>query len=82
MTLSVNLGLFSQRGGLIMIKQKQFDCVKMKWEIQQQIEKEFAKLSEKEAHKIQMGKVLKNDILGAFMKKVYAAKQGVSVYQR
>jgi hypothetical protein len=65
-----------------MIKQKQFDCVKMKWEIQQQIEKEFSKLPEKEAHKVQMEKVLKNDILGAFMKKVYEAKQAVGVYQR
>lgn len=42
---------------------KKFDCVKMKWEIQQQIEKEFAGLSDKEAHKAQMEKVLKSNIV-------------------
>lgn len=65
-----------------MIKQKQFDCVKMKWEIQQQIEKEFAELPEKEAHKIQMEQVLKNNILGTFMKKVYSKEQTVRAYTR
>ncbi|MCI5113842.1 MAG: hypothetical protein D3921_05555 [Candidatus Electrothrix sp. AW1] len=58
-----------------MMKKKKFDCVKMKWEIQQQIEKEFAGLSDKEAHKVQMEKILRNDILGRFLKKMYSANQ-------
>ncbi|WP_446008975.1 hypothetical protein [Candidatus Electrothrix sp.] len=60
---------------LAMMKKKTFDCVKMKWEIQQQIEKEFAGLSDKEAHKAQTEKVLRNDILGRFLEKMYSPNQ-------
>ncbi|MDU9047699.1 MAG: hypothetical protein Q3M30_02535 [Candidatus Electrothrix sp. Rat3] len=44
----------------------------MKWEIQQKIEKECAGLSDKEAHKAQMEKILENDILGSFLEQIYS----------
>ncbi len=57
-----------------MMKNKKFDCVRMKGDIQQQISKEFSALSDKEAHKIQMAKVMQNPILGPFCKKVCSIK--------
>lgn len=57
-----------------MMKNKKFDCVRMKWDIQRQISKEFAGLSDEETHKIQMSKVMKNPILGPFCKKVCSVK--------
>jgi hypothetical protein len=56
-----------------MKKEKQFDCVQMKWEIQQQVEKKLAGLSGKEAHKVKIEKGLKNNILGVFMEKLCSA---------
>jgi len=47
----------------------------MKHDIQKQIQKEYAGLSEQEAHRIQMEKVLQNPILGPFYKKVRSAEQ-------
>jgi hypothetical protein len=46
----------------------------MKGDIQQQISKEFSGLSDEEAHKIQMAKVMQNPILGPFCKKVCSIK--------
>jgi hypothetical protein len=57
-----------------MKKNKKFDCVKMKWDIQKQIQKEYSGLSDKEAHRIQMEKVMQNSILGPFCRKVRSAK--------
>ncbi len=57
-----------------MMKNKKFDCVRMKGDIQQQISKEFSALSDEEAHKIQMAKVMQNPILGPFCKKVCSIK--------
>lgn len=57
-----------------MKKNKKFDCVQMKWDIQKQIQKEYAGLSDQEAHRIQMEKVMKNPILGPFLKRVRSAK--------
>ena len=57
-----------------MMKNKKFDCVRMKGDIQQQISKEFSGLSDEEAHKIQMAKVMQNPILGPFCKKVCSIK--------
>lgn len=57
------------------MRKKQFDCVQMKWEIQQQIEKELAELSDKEAYKVKIEKVLKNSMLGAFLNRLYSARQ-------
>lgn len=60
-----------------MMKEKQFDCVQMKWEIQQQIEKELAGLSDKEAYKVKFEKILKNNILGGFLNRFHAARHRV-----
>jgi len=51
-------------------KNKKFDCVKMKWDIQRQISKEFVALSDQEAHRIQMNQVMQDPILGPFCKRV------------
>jgi len=58
-----------------MRKPKKFDCVRMKWDIQKQIQKEYAGLSDQEAHRIQMEKVMKNPILGPFLKRVRSTKR-------
>jgi hypothetical protein len=47
-----------------MKKSKKFDCVKMKWDIQQQIRKEFAGVPEAQAHEKQMRQVAEDPILG------------------
>lgn len=57
-----------------MKKNKKFDCVKMKWDIQQQISKEFAGISDEEAHKIQMAEVIQDPILGTFCKNLRSIK--------
>jgi len=56
-------------------KNKKFDCVRMKWDIQQKIQKEYAGLSDQEAHRIQMEKVMQNPILGPFLKRVRSTKR-------
>jgi hypothetical protein len=59
---------------LDMKKSKKFDCVRMKWDAQQQIQKEFSGVSDDEAHKIQMARVIQSPILSPFCKKVFSAK--------
>ena len=61
-----------------MAKNKKFDCVKMKSDIQKQIAKEYSHVSDEEAHKNQMAKVLQNPTLGPLLKKVRLAKQAPS----
>lgn len=57
------------------MKNKKFDCVQMKWDIQKQIAKEFSGISDEEAHKIQMAEVMKDPILGPFLKRVRSARK-------
>ena len=57
-----------------MNKNKKFDCVRMKWDIQQQIQKETSGMSDRQAHEAQITAVMKNPILGPFYKKVRSAK--------
>lgn len=57
-----------------MRKEKRFDCVQMKWDIQQKIQKEFSNVSDEEANKIQMKRIWNSPILGSFLKKVRLAK--------
>jgi len=57
------------------MKNKKFDCVQMKWDIQKQIAKEFSGISDEEAHKIQMAEVMKDPILGPFLKRVRSARR-------
>lgn len=58
-----------------MKKEKKFDCVQMKWDIQQKIQKEFSGVSDEEANKIQMERVKNSPILGSFLKKVRLSKE-------
>ena len=60
-----------------MKKNKKFDCVKMKWDIQQQILREFAGVPDQEAHRIQMDQVMQDPILGPFYRKVRSVKRAL-----
>ena len=53
-----------------MRKDKKFDCVQMKWNIQERIRKEFVGLTELEMHRREEEKVKRNPILGPFLGKV------------
>ena len=53
-----------------MMKNKKFDCVKMKRQIQQKLQKEYAGTNDDQAHKSQMEKVHKNPVLGNFIRKI------------
>jgi len=56
-------------------KNKKFDCVRMKWEIQQEIYREFSTATDTEAHKVQMSQVINSPVLGPFYKKLRVSKQ-------
>jgi hypothetical protein len=56
-------------------KNKKFDCVRMKWEIQQEILKEFSSVEDAKAHKAQMSQVINSPLLGPFYKKMRVSKQ-------
>lgn len=61
-----------------MMKNKKFDCVRMKWQIQKQMQKDYAGASDAQAHKSQMDDVCRNPILGQFaqkLKRVHLHKQ-------
>lgn len=58
-----------------MSKEKKFDCVQMKWDIQSQMLREFSGMSDEEAHKIQMAEVMQNPVLGPFCKRVRSVKR-------
>ena len=60
-----------------MKKNKKFDCVQMKWDVQKQIAEEFSGVSDEQAHKIQMAEVMKDPILGPFWRKVRSVKGAV-----
>ena len=56
------------------MKNKKFDCVQMKWDIQQQMRKEFAGVPEDQARDIQMRRVAKDPILGPLYQRLAAEK--------
>ena len=58
-----------------MMKNKKFDCVRMKWDIQKQIAKESSGISDNEAHRIRMDQVMKDPILGPFWKRIRSARR-------
>lgn len=58
-----------------MMTDKKFDCVKMKWDIQQEIAKESSGISDEQSHRIQMQKVMQNPILGPFCKKLHRVSE-------
>lgn len=49
---------------------KKFDCVQMKWDIQQQIRKEFKGVPEAEAREIQMRQVAQDPVLGPLYRRL------------
>lgn len=57
-----------------MKKQKDFDCVQMKWKIQQKIADEFSGFPDGKIHDIQRKQIAKNPILGKFVKRVRVVK--------
>jgi hypothetical protein len=56
------------------MKNKKLDCVQMKWDIQQQIRKEFAGVPEDQAHEIQMRQVAEDPILGPLYRRLASGK--------
>ncbi len=58
-----------------MRKQKKFDCVQMKWDIQKKIAKEFAGVSDEEINHAQMEKIAQNTLLGPFLHQVRLLKR-------
>lgn len=58
-----------------MKRKKEFDCVKMKWDIQQQIRKEFAGVPEAEARDIQMRQVAQDPVLGPLYRRLASQRQ-------
>ena len=47
-----------------------FDCVRMKWDIQQKLLEEERQLGKKEAHRRQDERVRNNPILGPFLQRL------------
>ena len=52
--------------------EKDFDCVKMKWDIQQKLLEEVRLLGPEEAHRMQDERVRNDAILGPFLKRMEA----------
>jgi len=51
---------------------KDFDCVQMKWDIQQKLLEEERQLGREEAHRRQDERVRNDPILGPFLKRIRA----------
>ncbi len=62
-----------------MTKKRKFDCVKMKSDIQQEIEKRYKNISDKEAYNIQKEKIIHDPILGSFIKKIQVHQKHHSI---
>lgn len=56
------------------MKNKKFDCVQMKWDIQQQIRAEFQDIPETEARDTQMRRVAEDPILGPLYRRLIAQR--------
>lgn len=54
-----------------MKKSKKFDCVQMKWEIQQRILAERRNLEPAEARRIEHEQIEQDPVLGPFLQKVH-----------
>lgn len=51
-------------------KSKRFDCVRMKWEIQERLQAEFARLPPDEAARLARARIEADPILAPFLEKV------------
>ena len=56
-----------------MMKNKKFDCVKMKWQIQQKMQQEYENMTDEQAHQLKMKKVFENPVLGKFIERIQKA---------
>lgn len=57
------------------MKRKKFDCVKMKWDIQQQMQKEFSGVPEARSRELQMQQVMDDPILGPIYRDLTAKQR-------
>ena len=62
-----------------MRKNKPFDCVQMKWDIQAKIAKEFVGVPEDKARAIQAKEIANNPILGPIVEKLRTRNESVSL---
>ncbi len=53
-----------------MKKPKTFDCVQMKWDIQQKLRAEYPGASETERRRLQMDRVRQNPVFGALLTRI------------
>jgi hypothetical protein len=53
-----------------MNRQKKFDCVEMKREVQEKVRQKYAGIPEGEAHRLQREAVLGDPVLGPFLSKL------------
>ena len=58
-----------------MNRQKKFDCVRMKWDIQQKILTEFSDIPEEKAYQVQSEKIAQNPILGPVITKIRLSRK-------
>lgn len=61
-----------------MKQDNEFDCVRMKWEIQRRHRREIEELGAEEAGKRRWQRVLDDPVLGAFVRAVPATPPGAS----
>jgi hypothetical protein len=54
---------------------KDFDCVQMKWDIQQKLLEEERLLGREEAHRIQNERVRNDPVLGPFLQRIEAEER-------
>ncbi len=55
------------------MKNKRFDCVRMKWDIQRKQREELAGMSEADQRRIQAERIQADPILGPFIQRVHQA---------
>ena len=63
------------------MKNKTFDCVQMKWDIQRKEAEEFAGVSEEEKRRILDERIANNPILGPFLRRLRDAEDGKELRQ-
>ena len=56
-----------------MKKPKEFDCAKMKWDIQQHLLEEYSEMSPEQVHRCQQQRIASDPVLGPFLRKVAAS---------
>ena len=55
--------------------EKDFDCVRMKWEIQSRIRAKYTGIPEEQARQMQWKRVLEDPVLGPFVSKVLSGEK-------